>query len=128
MNLHFYHCDTCGKTIAVLSGTEIPTICCGQKMRELIPNKTDAAVEKHVPVVTVSCDTITVRVGSTPHPMAEEHSITWIGLKTAQGFQIKELHPGDSPEACFRLSEGDCAEAAYACCNLHGLWISEAIM
>ena len=35
----------------------------------------------------------------------------------------KEKHvPGEKPEVTFALAEGDEAEAAYAYCNLHGLW------
>ena len=52
----------------------------------------------------------------------EEHSIKWIVLETAEGFQRKTLKPGDKPEAVFALTEGDNAVAAYAYCDLHGLW------
>ena len=38
--------------------------------------------------------------------------------------QRKELHPGEAPEACFALCEGDEVEAVYAYCNLHGLWMT----
>ena len=34
----------------------------------------------------------------------------------------KELHPGEKPEVCFALCEGDEVEAVYAYCNLHSLW------
>ena len=125
MTLHFYHCDICGKNIAVLSEADIPTSCCGQTMKELVPNQTDGAFEKHVPVFRKIGHTVTVRVGSVPHPMTEEHSITWIGLRTSGGFQFRELHPGDSPEAVFLIENEDQAEAVYAYCNLHGFWISE---
>ena len=38
------------------------------------------------------------------------------------GNQRKELHPGEKPEVCFALCEGDEVEAVYAYCNLHSLW------
>lgn len=126
MDLHFYHCEICGKVLVVLSGAGVPTSCCGQDMKELVPNRTDGAVEKHVPVFSTDGSTVSVQVGSTLHPMMDNHSITWIGLRTAHGFQFRELHPGDSPEASFVLSPGDHAEAVYAFCNLHGLWCSES--
>ena len=42
---------------------------------ELIPNTTDAAGEMHVPVVEVSDDTVTVKVGSVEHPSLSSHYI-----------------------------------------------------
>jgi len=94
-------------------------------MAELVAGTTDAAVEKHVPVVEVNGSTVTVTVGSTEHPMLEEHYIEWIVLKTAQGNQRKALKPGDAPKACFEICEGDTVEAAYEYCNLHSLWKTE---
>ena len=38
------------------------------------------------------------------------------------GNQRKVLNPGDKPEVCFALCEGDQVEAVYAYCNLHSLW------
>lgn len=125
MNLHFYHCNICGKVIAVFSDTGVPTICCGQSMQELVPNVTDGVAEKHVPIFKKDGNSVMVQVGSVPHPMTDSHCITWIGLRTTYGFQMRELKPGDRPEACFTLASGDKAEAVYAYCNLHGLWRSE---
>ena len=63
-----------------------------------------------------------VKVGSVEHPMLPEHYIEWVSLQTKQGNQRKELHPGEKPEVCFALCEGDEVEAVYAYCNLHSLW------
>ena len=125
MNLHFYRCNVCGKIIAVLSDTKVPTYCCGQPMQKLIPNQTDGAVEKHVPVITAAGNAFHISVGSDPHPMTESHSICWIGLCSDHGFFFKELHPGDLAEADFLLTPDDRLTAAYAYCNLHGLWIAD---
>ena len=81
-----------------------------------------AAVEKHVPVWTVENGIVHVKVGSVEHPMLPEHYIEWVSLHTKQGNQRKELHPGEKPEVCFALCEGDEVEAVYAYCNLHSLW------
>ena len=35
---------------------------------------------------------------------------------------VRPLKPGEKPEASFALCEGDEVVAAYAYCNLHGLW------
>lgn len=89
---------------------------------EIVPGTTDAAVEKHVPVWTVENGIVHVKVGSVEHPMLPEHYIEWVSLQTKQGNQRKELHPGEKPEVCFALCEGDEVEAVYAYCNLHSLW------
>ena len=92
--------------------------------KELIAGSTDAAQEKHVPVVTVKCKTVTVNVGEVTHPMSAEHNIAWIYLETTKGGQYKELTPDEAPEAVFKLGD-EKAVAAYAYCNLHGLWKKE---
>ena len=122
MEQKFYKCAHCGKIIAVVKETGVPVMCCGQKMDELVPNTTDAAQEKHVPVVEVSGNIVTVTVGSVLHPMQPEHYIEWISLQTKNGNQRKTLSPEDKPEACFALLDDDEVEAVYAYCNLHSLW------
>ena len=90
---------------------------------ELIANTTDASNEKHVPVITVNGDEVTVAVGSVEHPSLPEHYIEWIVLVTVAGFQIHYLKPGHTPTATFRVTEP--VVAAYEYCNLHGLWMAE---
>ena len=94
-------------------------------MEPLTPNTTDAAGEKHVPVIEQNGQLVTVTVGSVEHPMLEAHFIQWILLETQEGRQRKALKPGDRPTANFALTEGDEVIAAYEYCNLHGLWKSE---
>ncbi len=125
MELKFYRCKHCGKIIAIVNDTKVPTICCGEAMEELIPGTTDAAVEKHVPVITKNGNIIEVKVGSVEHPMAPEHYIEWIALRTKQGNQRKILKPGDAPVATFALVDGDEVIEAFAYCNLHSLWVSK---
>lgn len=125
MELKFYSCEICGKIIAMVKDTGVPTICCGQPMKEIVPGSVDAAAEKHVPVVCVDGNIVTVEVGSVPHPMAEEHYIEWIVLSTKEGMQRKELNPGDEPKAEFALTDGDEVIGALAYCNLHSLWKSK---
>ena len=125
MELKFYRCKHCGKIIAIVNDTKVPTICCGEAMEELIPGTTDAAVEKHVPVITKKGNIIEVKVGSVEHPMAPEHYIEWIALRTKQGNQRKILKPGDAPLATFALVDGDEVIEAFAYCNLHSLWVSK---
>ena len=68
---------------------------------ELIANTVDAAQEKHVPVITVDEDTVTVKIGSIEHPSLDAHYIEWIIFVTETGFQMKWLKPGMKPEAVF---------------------------
>ena len=125
MELKFYRCKHCGKIIAIVNDTKVPTICCGEAMEQIIPGTTDAAVEKHVPVITKNGNIIEVKVGSVEHPMAPEHYIEWIALRTKQGNQRKILKPGDAPVATFALVDGDEVIEAFAYCNLHSLWVSK---
>jgi len=119
----FYRCEGCGNFITFLGEkTACTPKCCGETMKELTPNTTDAAQEKHVPVAEVSGNTVTVKVGSAAHPMLEEHYIEFIILETENGFQKKDLKPGEAPEAVFVTADGEKPVAAYAYCNLHGLW------
>lgn len=125
MELHFYYCEICGKVLTVLSDGDAPTYCCGQQMEELELNRKDGAFEKHVPVYSIKGNTIHVNVGSEPHPMTDTHSIYWVGLYTDQGFQFKNLFPGDKPRVCFSIGSDEQVLGVYAYCNLHGLWYSD---
>lgn len=120
--LEFYRCKHCGNIVTFMNNSGVPVICCGEPMDELKANTTDAAVEKHVPDVDVTGDMVTVRVGTAPHPMIENHYIQWIVLETEQGYQQKKLIPGDKLEVVFSVCGDDKPVAAYAYCNLHGLW------
>ena len=121
----FYRCDHCGIIVGVVEEGGGTLICCGEPMRALEANTTDAAQEKHVPVVEVNGNLVTVTVGSVAHPMLEEHHIAWIALETDQGMQRKVLAPTGEPKAVFALTEGEKPVAAYEYCNLHGLWKKE---
>ena len=122
--MKIYRCAHCGNIIFYLHDAGVPVFCCGEKMQLLQAGSVDAAVEKHVPAVTVDGSRIHAQVGSVIHPMAEEHYIEWISLQTAQGYQRKMLNPGDAPKAEFALCDGDEVKAVYAYCNIHGLWRS----
>jgi superoxide reductase len=122
MEMKFYRCETCGQIVAIVKKSACPIMCCGKPMKEIVPGTSDGAVEKHVPVVEVIGDVVKVKVGAVAHPMLPEHYIEWVSLQTKFGNQRKALEPGQSPEVCFRLCEGDEVEAVYAYCNLHSLF------
>lgn len=120
--LKFYQCKHCGNIIAFAKASGVPVVCCGEKMEEIVPNTTDAAVEKHVPEVSLEGGKAVVKVGSAAHPMTEAHYIEWIAIQTKNGNQRKALTPSDEPKAEFPLLPGDEVLMALAYCNLHGLW------
>ena len=43
--MKFYICSHCGNIIAYVKDQGVPVMWCGQKMEELVPNTTDAAVD-----------------------------------------------------------------------------------
>lgn len=122
MSQRFYKCNKCGNIYAVVEDKGCRVSCCGVPMEEIIPGAVDAAAEKHVPVVSQEGSTVTVKVGDVPHPMISEHYIEWISIETKEGNQRKLLNPESEPEAKFALTDDDELIAAYAYCNLHGLW------
>ena len=114
--MKFYQCEQCKKVI--LSKEELKL----EGWKELIPCSTDAAVEKHVPVVEKKCGRLRVSVGSVMHPATEAHYIEWVAVETKDGYQVKYFAPTDTPEVAFALKAGDEVVGVYAYCNLHGLW------
>ena len=120
--MRFFICEHCGNIVEMVKDKGVPVMCCGQKMTELIPGTSDGAVEKHVPVVTVNGNRVSVVVGEAEHPMLDAHYIEWIAIETSKGVQRKMLKPQQAPEAEFMLTDGESVEAVYAYCNLHGLW------
>ena len=124
--IKFYICQHCGNIIGMVHDSGARVVCCGDQMTPLVPNTTDAAHEKHVPVITVDGKKVHVAVGSVAHPMAEAHHIAWIYIQTEKGGQRRCLAPGEEPKAVFALTEGDKPVTAYAYCNLHGLWKADA--
>ena len=118
----FFVCKHCGNMIGLLHDAGVPMMCCGEKMVELVPNTTDAAQEKHVPVATVEGNKVVVNIGSVDHPMLEEHWIQWVYLETDKGGHRKVLNPGEKPNVVFALTEDEKPLAVYEYCNLHGLW------
>lgn len=120
----FYICRFCGNLVGVIDDAGITPMCCGEKMTLLVPNKTDASQEKHVPSVIREGCTLKVNVGSVAHPMTDEHYIAWIMVTGGKLTQRMALSPNDKPYAEFCV--GSNPVTVYAYCNLHGLWSAEA--
>ena len=122
MTVKFYRCAICGKIVAMVKETAVPTICCGQEMAQLIPGTTDGDAEKHVPVVTRNGNIVEVKVGSVEHPMTPEHHVAFIYVECENGGIMVNLT--DKSEAIVCTCKDD-PVAVYEYCNLHGLWRAE---
>jgi superoxide reductase len=118
--LNVFKCEICGNIVEVMHVGGGTLACCGQPMKHLAGNTTDAATEKHVPVVERIAGGFKVSVGSVAHPMVADHYIQWIEVIADGTVQRKYLSPGGPPEALF-TSEAD-SVTAREYCNLHGLW------
>ena len=51
-----FKCTKCGNMISYLNKDACDVKCCGETMVEVVPNTTDAAGEKHVPVIERSME------------------------------------------------------------------------
>ena len=43
--LKLLYCTHCKKIVEVVNDNKVPVICCGEPMKEIVPNSTEAAVE-----------------------------------------------------------------------------------
>jgi superoxide reductase len=117
-----YYCAICGNVVEVLYAGAEALVCCGEPMQLLEENSVDAAKEKHVPIIDGNEQSVTVKVGSIPHPMEEKHYIAFIELITKDDMVLRaELKPGMEPVAVFPIPM---SKVLYAreYCNLHKLW------
>lgn len=121
--MNILRCNQCGNLVSLLEDAGVPLTCCGKTMERLTPNTADASVEKHVPLVHIEGNKVSVQIGEARHPMTEVHYIKWIALKQGQKTQWMELKYSDEPVAEFTLDTDRKDEfSVFAYCNLHGLW------
>ena len=121
--LDVYKCEQCGNIVETMWGGDGELVCCGQPMKLMVEGTTDAAKEKHVPVIEKTDKGFKVKVGAVPHPMEEKHWIQWIELVADGVSYTRFLNPGDAPEAEFCISASKVTAREY--CNLHGHWKAE---
>ena len=126
MASRFFRCSRCGNIVGLINEGKGTMMCCGEAMEELTANTTDAAQEKHVPVVEFEAGTGTLKVavGSVAHPMAEDHYVEWIELTADGETHFKFLNPGDAPVAEFDVRAESVTAREF--CNKHGLWKAQA--
>jgi superoxide reductase len=119
----FFRCNVCGNIVGLIREGGGELVCCGQPMELLIPNTSDGATEKHVPVARREGGKLVVDIGSAPHPMIPEHYIMWIAVSQGNRMQRVSLNPGEAPQAVFEIADGPAT--IYEYCNLHSLWKAE---
>ena len=119
-NLQVYKCGICGNIVEVIHAGGGTLVCCGKPMDLLTENTTDAAREKHVPVIEKVDGRIKVKVGAVAHPMEDAHYIEWIEVVAGGNAHRRFLNAGDPPESVFPVESEQVTVRAF--CNLHGLW------
>ena len=115
-----YKCAICGNIVEVMHPAGGQLVCCGQAMNLQVENTTDAAVEKHVPMIEKTETGFRVSIGAVAHPMTAEHYIEWVEVLADGKVYRKNLQPGDEPVAEFCITADVVSARAY--CNLHGHW------
>ncbi|MBE7712942.1 MAG: desulfoferrodoxin FeS4 iron-binding domain-containing protein [Cyanobacteria bacterium SIG26] len=122
--LDLYKCNVCGNLVEVILPGVGELVCCGQQMELLQAHTNDSEhAEKHVPVfVTTDENGEQVRIGSTLHPMSDEHYIQFIETISdgKNHVDLQYYSPQDLPIMLLKDKLG--IEKARAYCNIHGLW------
>ena len=121
-NVRFYKCPICGNIVGLIKGDMEHIKCCGKPMDEMIANTTDAAVEKHMPVLSAENGVLKVCVGEVEHPSIEKHWIPFVAVKAGDLVLRRSINATEKPEAIFPLGDFKGEVEVYAWCNLHGIW------
>lgn len=117
--MKIYRCNLCGNMMMVMDDGGVNPVCCNTNMELLIPREDEMLLEKHVPIVTVECDKVMVKI---PHVSETNHYIEAIILETNKGTYIKYFRPTEKPEAEFMLDKSEELIACYEYCNIHRLF------
>lgn len=112
-------CKKCMSMVKVIEENGCDIMCCGEAMKEVIPNSVDAAFEKHVPNYEVNGEKIIVTVN---HVMEDDHYIEWISMCSDNKEYTVYFKPQDIAKAEFDYIPNS---TIYAYCNKHSLWKNE---
>ena len=118
--LQVYQCGVCGNIVEVVHASDGTLSCCGQDMNLLVEGTTDAAKEKHVPVIEKANGGFKIKVGDVAHPMEEKHYIEFIEIMADNRIYRRFMKPGEDPTAAFEIKADSVTAREF--CNLHGLW------
>ena len=120
--MKYFECKKCGAVLELVRCGDDGRHPCGETLKEVFPNETEAAHEKHIPIAKVSDGCVEVTVADVLHPMSSDHYIGWVAIATDGGTQRKPLYPGGEPIVRFALCRGERLREVFAYCNKHGLW------
>lgn len=81
--MKFYRCPVCGKIVAMVEERQVPTMCCGRPMEEIVPNTQDGAHEKHIPVWKVEENVL--------HVVVVKLNIQWLIITIFNGLLFKQI-------------------------------------
>ena len=93
-----FKCEDCGSIVEVLVDAHEEKACCDSSKNIIEPQTEGDKAPKHVPVISVDGNEVTVAVGEVQHPM---HDTVDADLLAANEAIAREF------------------------CNLHGLWASQ---
>jgi superoxide reductase len=116
-----YVCEKCNNTVEITIAGCGALNCCGNEMKKYEAKTADQAIEKHVPVIESIDNGTLIKVGSTAHPMEDDHYICWIEIINGSYVNRKNLAPGEKPEAAFYVKSAP-GMIVREFCNKHGLW------
>ena len=126
--LELYRCSVCENLVEVLSCGNGELVCCGKPMELINTNESDLKElnDKHVPLIEKNIEGFTIRVGSTVHPMTNEHHIDFIQAisKDFKYVKTKFLSVEEAPQLNIKCK---CENSVWAraLCNIHGLFKKE---
>ena len=122
--LELYRCNICGNLVEVILDGAGELVCCGEEMEHLNAQNNDSmGLEKHVPVFEVNDKgEQIIRIGSTPHPMINEHYIMFVETisEDKNHAHLHYLYPEMKPEILNKFDTDKITAREY--CNIHGLW------
>ena len=134
-------CQVCGH-IEFENIPEKCPVCTASKDKyvenaEAIMESEKEGKEKHIPEILVTddcglipdvCRDIHIKVGSTPHPMTEEHWINWIDIYVNKVHTGRSyLQPNMQPAVSIHLKKENTGTLnVIEHCNKHGSWLAEA--
>ena len=125
---NIFKCEDCGSIVEVLVDSVDKKDCCVSSKNVIEPQTEGDKAPKHVPVISIDGNKVTIAVGEVQHPMDDNHFIQFVELIVGGERYIKHFKPGDVPEATFTV-DMDLLSAnkpiAREFCNLHGLWASQ---
>ena len=120
--LEIYKCEICGNIVEIIAEGAGELVCCGKVMERIEPKNEETMQEKHKPVIEIEGTDVTIKVGSIPHPMIQEHHIDFIeAISLDEKYMYRKyLDIGEAPELKFYCKTDKMK--ARELCNIHGLW------